>query len=101
MLRPDQSSSAPLLSLEDRTAVAISARGARRIGEFILNAVADSREDVTFQTVARVLYFLSDEEFVGALEAEVFGDDESLPAQSAGSVRGPRLAPSSESEHAE
>jgi hypothetical protein len=84
-----QPESAPLLSLEDRVLVAISARGERGICEFLDEALTNAGIYVE-------LRWESDTKFVEALERCAFGDDAGLPAQSAGRVRGPRHTPSSE-----
>ena len=62
----------PILSLEERVMVALSARGERSIAVFI--ALALIRVDTPrVGDFTRQPYFLSDEDFVRALEAEVFG----------------------------
>ena len=65
----------PQVSLEDRLAVAISARGHQRIGQFIENARAAIRPKGPFTyrgsdwpSDAPGLFYLSDEELVAALE---------------------------------
>ena len=66
------SESAPILSLEDRLLVALAARGDERFGQFIENAL------VGWRNAGIQFFYISDEQFVEALEYAAFGDDESL-----------------------
>lgn len=86
---------APLLSLEDRLLVCLAARGHQRIGQFIENALGLCNhfpEVADYEAVC--IFHLSDEEFVGALEAEVFGDGDALGLHSAAPNDAHRVEPS-------
>ena len=61
-----------VLSLEDRLYVALAARGEQRIGQFIENAL------VGWRNAGIQFFYISDEQFVEALEYAAFGDEKGL-----------------------
>lgn len=64
-------------SLEDRVLVALAARGPQRIGQFISNALDRcGRIGPDGLAIHDCAFYVSDEDFVRALEAEAFGGGE-------------------------